>query len=100
MVRPARARLMVRTARARLLVFTDELAGDHGPEDVVGAFADSHQGSVAVEALDLVLGRIAVTAVDPHRLERGSDADLGGVKLRHAGLEVGPPARVERGGGP
>src|SRR5258708_10236972 len=58
------------------LVFADELARDHGAEDVVGAFADRHQRRVTVKALDLVLGGVAVSAVNAHRLERGPDADL------------------------
>src|ERR1700686_3910391 len=59
------------------VVLTDELAGDDGPEDVIGALADRHQGRVAVETLDLVLGRIAISTVDAHRLERRLDAHLG-----------------------
>src|SRR5450759_3162797 len=82
------------------MVFADELAGDDGPEDVVGALPDRHQGRIPIETFDLILRRIAVTAVDPHRLERRSDADLVGVELCHTRLEVGPPAGVERGGGP
>src|ERR1700674_4313059 len=81
-------------------VFTYELAGDHGSEDVVGALADRHQRSIPVKPLDLVLGRVAVSAVDAHRLERCPDADLRGVELRHPGLEVSAPARVERRGRP
>src|SRR6202158_3093174 len=81
-------------------VFTHELAGDHGSEDVVGALADRHQRSIPVKPLDLVLGRVAVATVDAHRLQRGSDADLRRVELRHPGLEVRTPARVECGGRP
>src|SRR5258706_16328374 len=77
-------------------VFTDELARDHCPENVVGTLADRHQRRIAIEALDLIFGRIAVAAVDAHRLQRCLDADLRGVKLRHTGFEVGPPPRVER----
>src|SRR5260370_1240938 len=57
-------------------VFTDELARDHCPEDVVGALADRHERRIPIEALDLIFGRIAVAAVDAHRLERCFDADL------------------------
>src|SRR5258706_9814438 len=77
-------------------VFTDELARNHRPKDVVGAFADRHQRRIPIEALDLIFGRIAVAAVDAHRLQRCFDADLRGVQLRHPGFEVGPPPRVER----
>src|ERR1700681_2180357 len=82
------------------MVIADKLTRDHGAQDVVGTLADRHQRRVAVKALDLVLGRVTVPAVDAHRLERGFDADLGGVELRHAGLEVRPPAGVECGGRP
>jgi len=33
-------------------------------EDVIGAFADGHQRRVSIEPFDLVLGRIAIAAVD------------------------------------
>src|SRR5258706_3653389 len=65
------------------MVFTHELAGDHGPEDIVRAFPNRHQGRIPVKALDLVLGGVAVSAVDAHPLEGRLDADLGGVELRH-----------------
>src|SRR6266851_6387539 len=81
-------------------VFTYELARDHCPEDVIGAFADGHQRRVTIETLDLVLGRVAVAAVDAHRLERRLDAHLRCVKLGHPRFEVGPPSRVEGRGGP
>ena len=45
-------------------------AGDDAAEDVAGAFADSHKGSVTVEAFHLELGGIAVAAVDAHGIER------------------------------
>src|SRR5216683_1776861 len=77
-------------------VFTYQLARDHCPEDVVGAFADRHQRRVPIEPLDLILGRVAIAAMDAHRRERRLDADLGRVQLRHPGLEVGPPSRIER----
>src|SRR6266852_5128697 len=77
-------------------VFTDELARDHCPEDVVGALADRHQRRIPIEALDLIFGRIAVAAMDAHRLQRCLDADLRGVELGHPCFEVGPPPRIER----
>src|ERR1700682_4204519 len=36
-------------------VLTDELARDHGPQDVVRALADRHQRRVPVEPLDFIL---------------------------------------------
>src|SRR5258706_5379509 len=78
------------------MVFTYELARDHGPEDVVGAFPDRHQRRIPVKPLDLVLGRVSVSAVDAHGLEGRLYADLRGVELRHPCLEVGAPPRVER----
>ena len=62
--------------------------------DLVGALAQDQQRRVAVEALDDVLLRVAVTAVDAHRLERGLLRDLGREQLRHPRLEVGALARV------
>src|SRR5258708_24501129 len=73
-------------------VFTHQLAGNHCSEDVVGALTDRHQRGIPVEALDLVLGRIAVPAVDAHRLQLRLDAHLRGIWLPHAGLELSAPA--------
>src|SRR2546423_12119992 len=56
--------------------FAGEPARDDGPQDVVRSLADRHEGRVTVEALDLVVGGIAVAAMDAHRLERGFDAYL------------------------
>ena len=50
------------------MIFTDELPRDYSPQDLVGALADRHQRRVPIEPLDLVLGRVAVTAVDAHRI--------------------------------
>src|SRR5260370_7659344 len=63
-------------------VFTDELARDHCPEDVVGALADRHQRRIPIEALDLIFGRIAVAAVDAHRLPQSFHAALRTADLR------------------
>ncbi|MFO1427810.1 MAG: hypothetical protein U1F11_12735 [Steroidobacteraceae bacterium] len=59
-----------------------------------GALADAHQRRIAVEALDVEVGRVAVAAEDAHRLEAVLDARLGGEQLGHAGLEVAALARV------
>src|SRR5207245_5082513 len=83
-----------------LVVRTIETTRDDRPQDVVGSFPDSHQGRIAVEPLDLVFGRVAVAAVDAHRLQGGLDADLRGVELRHSGFEVGPLPGVKGRRGP
>ncbi len=58
------------------------------------ALADQEQRRVAVEALDLVLLRVAVAAVDAEALLDALLAGLRGEELRHPGLEVGALAGV------
>src|SRR6202044_2572076 len=76
-----------------------ELGGDDVALDLVGALADDHQGGVAEVALDVVLGGVAVAAVDPDRVQRHLHRDLGGEELGHAGLHVAAQPRVGPLGG-
>src|SRR5258708_38280729 len=66
----------------------DELSGNDVALNLVGALPDDHQRRVAEVALDVVFGRIAVAAVDPHRAERDLHRRLRGEQLRHPGLHV------------
>src|SRR5215210_3774141 len=76
------------TRRSLDLVALQELLADHHALDLGGAFADQQQRRVAVEALDLVLLRVAVAAVDSERLLDDLLAGLRREQLGHAGLEV------------
>src|SRR5437763_5395966 len=74
---------------------------DQELQDLVRALAEDQERRVAVEALDQELGRVAVAAVDAHRLEGDLLGALGREQLGHPRLEVGPlagvlpPGRVE-----
>src|SRR6185503_6761253 len=72
----------------------DELPGDDDALHFVGALADAEQRRVAVKALDHEFLRVAVAAVDAHRLVRVLEGGLGGEVLGHAGLEVAALAPV------
>ena len=61
---------------------------DHHLLDLGGALADQEQWRVAVDALDLVLLRVAIAAVNAERLLGVLVSRLGGEQLRHAGLDV------------
>src|SRR6476646_6102382 len=76
------------------LVPLEELLADHHALDLRGSLADQQQRRVAVEALDLVLLRVAVAAVDAEALLDALLAGLRGEQLRHPGLEVGALASV------
>src|SRR5581483_6470365 len=67
---------------------------DHHALDLGRSLADQEQRRVAVEALDLVLLRVAVAAVDAEGLLDDLLARLRGEELRHPRLEVGALARV------
>src|SRR6185436_19484348 len=75
-------------------VAPEQPARDDQALDLVRALADQEQRVVAVEALDLELLRVAVAAVDAHRLLDAALRDLGREQLRHAGLDVGAAPRV------
>src|SRR5215210_5168348 len=70
------------------LVPLQQLLADHHPLNLRGSLADQQQRRVAVEALDLVLLRVAVAAVDTERLLDDFLAGLRGEQLCHPGLEV------------
>ena len=67
----------------------EQPAGDDQLLDLVRALADQEQRRVAVVALGAELERVAVAAVDAHRVERVVLRRLGREVLRHPGLEVG-----------
>src|SRR3954454_1631161 len=70
------------------LVPLQELLADHHALDLRGALADQQQRRVAVEALDLVLLRVAVATVDAEAVLDALLAGLRSEQLGHAGLEV------------
>src|SRR4051812_29757329 len=76
------------------LVPLQELLADHHALDLRGSLADQQQRRVAVEALDLVLLRVAVAAVDAEALLDALLAGLRGDQLGHAGLQIGTHAGV------
>ena len=69
-------------------IAVEQAARDDKLLDFVRAFAEDQHGRVAVDPLDDELLRVAVAAVDAHRLERDLLGGLGGEELRHARLEV------------
>src|SRR5688572_19299507 len=71
-----------------------QLASDDDALHLVRAFADAEKRRVAVEPLDRKLLRVAVAAVDAHRLVRVLERRLRGEVLRHARLEVAALAAV------
>src|SRR3954454_23474087 len=76
------------------LVPLQELLADNHALDLRGPLADQEQRRIAVEALDLVLLRVAVAAVDAEALLDALLAGLRGEQLGHPGLEVGTGAGV------
>src|SRR6478752_7090268 len=76
------------------LVPLQQLLADHHALDLRGPLADQQQRRVAVEALDLVLLRVAVAAVDAEAVLDALLAGLGGEQLRHPRLQVGALAGV------
>src|ERR1700712_1137190 len=70
------------------LVPLQELFADNHALDLGSPLADQQQRRVAVEALDLVLLRVAVAAVDAEGLLDALLAGLRGQELGHPGLEV------------
>src|ERR1700749_4056369 len=71
------------------LVPLEDLFADHHALDLGGSLADQEQRRVAVEALDLVLLRVAVATVDAEAFLDAELPRLRGDQLRHPGLEVG-----------
>src|SRR5215510_19620 len=90
---------MLRPGWAGERLGSDVVVADEGPADdhlldLRGALADEQQRRVPVEPLDLVLGRVAVAAVDTQAVLDNLLAVLGGEILGHASLDGGPPARL------
>src|SRR5258708_1798975 len=71
-----------------------QLRSDHVALDLVGAFADDHQGGVGEVPLDVVWGGIPVAAVNAHGVERDLHRHFGGEQLGHPGLHVAALAAV------
>src|SRR5882757_6063749 len=76
------------------LVALEDLFADHHALDLGGPLADQEERGIAVEALDLVLLRVAVATVDAEGVLDVFLPRLRGQELRHAGLEVGALAGV------
>src|SRR5690349_23509544 len=81
------------------LVALQELLADDHALDLARALADQQQRGVAVQALDLVLLRVAVAAVDAEGVLDDLLAGLRREQLRHAGLDVRALAGVLHPGG-
>ena len=56
-------------------------------------------GASAVETFDGELGREAVAAEDPHRLQRAVDRGLGCEHLGHRRIAAGPAVTIDPAGG-
>src|ERR1700710_128444 len=76
------------------LVSLEDLFADHHALDLGGPLADQEERGVAVEALDLVLLRVAIATVDAEGVLDVFLARLRGEELGHARLEVGALAAV------
>src|SRR5579885_868664 len=96
---PAGIRLQGETGQGpALFEAPHELLRDDVALDLVGALAHDHERRVAVVALEGVLGRVAVAAVDPDGIERDRGCHLRREQLGHACFEVRPPPLVEAAG--
>src|SRR5215208_4362004 len=97
-----------RTARARgcgrlrgassRLVPLHPLLRDDDALHLVRALANAGEGRVAVEPFDIVLLRVAIGAVNAHRLGRVLEGGLRGEVFRHACLEIAALAAVKAAG--
>src|SRR5690242_7160820 len=83
-------------ARLEVVAPGDELTGDGDALDLVRALADAQERRVAVVALDVILGGVAVRAVDAHRLGGVLERGLRRHQLGHARLHVAALTSVER----
>jgi len=72
---------------------------NYQPLDFTRPLADSHQARVPVDALDLVLAAVSVTAVDLDGVPADALGHFSGVKFTHGGfLAERPPFLLEPGG--
>src|SRR5438094_10080598 len=77
------------------------MARDHDALDLGGSLTDLADLCVAHEPLDRIILRVAVAAVDLHRLDRGSHGELRAEQLCHRRLfaewpaVLGPPSGVK-----
>src|SRR6185437_4483311 len=74
----------------------DPLARDDDALHLVRALPNARERGITVEALDVVLLRVAVGAVNAHRFRRILERRFRGEELRHAGFEIAAFAAVER----
>ena len=74
------------------------LRNDHAL-NLVRAFADHGERRIAVEALDVVLLRVTVRAVNPHRLDAVLERRLRREVFRHPRFHIAALTTVERRGG-
>src|ERR1700684_2599186 len=85
---------VVRRRGVSNLMTLQQLSADHHPLDLRRSLADQQQRRVAVDALDLVLLRVTVAAMDPQAFLGAEATGLGGEQLRHPRLQVGALAGV------
>ena len=83
-----------------LAVPLDEASRDDRALDLVGALADEHERRVPVIPLEVEVDADARRAEGSERRQRDLVRGLGGVELRHAGLEVAALAAVLQAGRP
>ena len=83
-----------------LAVPLDEAPRDDRALDLVGALADEHERRVPVIPLEVEVDADARRAEGSERRQRDLVRGLGGVELRHAGLEVAALAAVLQAGRP
>src|SRR3954454_3275654 len=79
---------------ACLVAPAEQTAGDHLRLDLRRTLEDAEDARVAQHAADLVLGRVAVAAVDLERVVGVRPCDAGGQQLRHAGFDVATPVLI------
>lgn len=75
---PERITSFLGRARSSASFVAHQPTSDHSTKNVIRTFANRHKRRVAVETLDFILGRIAISAVYAHAIERRLDANLGG----------------------
>src|SRR5919106_5542276 len=89
-IKMARGRTPSRSER----ISRQQLPCDDDALDLVGALADAEQRRVAKVALDRKLLRIAIGAVDAHRLDAVLERGFGREILGHAGFYVAALAAI------
>src|SRR5689334_19521538 len=90
---PYRRQSRCRPSR-RLVAPAEQTACDHLRLDLRRSLEDAEDTRVAQDAADLVLGRVAVAAMDLKRVVGVRPCHAGGQQLRHAGFDVATPVLV------